>query len=77
MGRSHAVSHQVNKEESMRENKGTANELPAKGNMSPYIVGLPSKEEVAKSPPKEGDTATDDLGCTWGETKSGVIVRHK
>lgn len=61
----------------MRDNKGKPNEAPKKGNMSPYIVGFPSKEEVAKAPPKAGETIMDDMGCTWGEATPGIVVSHK
>ncbi|MEQ8505871.1 MAG: hypothetical protein RIB80_11140 [Rhodospirillales bacterium] len=49
---------------------------PQKGNHSPYIVGAPSAAHVKQNPPKEGETAMDDLGVTWGEVHPGITVGH-
>lgn len=49
---------------------------PARGNHSPYTMNAPSQEEVRKHPPRKGETTTDDLGATWGESSKGIVVRH-
>jgi hypothetical protein len=56
---------------------GKPPEHPRESIMTPYIVGAPTCEEVAKASPKKGKTIMDHLGQTWGEATAGIVVRHK
>lgn len=61
----------------MSKATGKPPKSPHKEIMTPYIVGAPTCKEVAKNPPKKGETVMDHLGQTWGEISPGIVVRHK